>query len=75
MQQIMYLRMRLQAGEDQWGTEESDINAILCRRSIPQLRATFFAYRQEDCVNKDLKESIESECSGSVKDGYLAISK
>lgn len=62
-----------QAGADQWGTEEADINAVLCRRNVMQLRATFQAY--QEIAGQDIKEAIESECSGSLQDGYIAISK
>jgi annexin A7/11 len=62
-----------EAGEAQWGTDESAFNAVLCSRSIAQLRATFNVYKQ--VAGKDIQESIESETSGTLKDGLLAIVK
>ena len=61
----------LQAGEAQWGTDEAEIQAILCSRSYAQLRATFKAY--EGIAGKDIEEAISSETHGSLQDGYLAI--
>jgi len=61
------------AGEEQWGTDEAEIGAILASRSYDQLRAIFVAY--EGISERSLIEAIECECSGNIKDGYLAIVK
>ncbi len=63
----------LQAGEEQWGTDEAEIQSILCTRSYPQLRATMAAYK--DIAERSLEEAVKSECSGTLEDGYLAIRK
>lgn len=62
-----------EAGEGQWGTDESAFNAVLCARSIVQLRATFAAYKQ--VTGKDIENAIDSETSGALKEGLLAIVK
>ncbi|KAK2170589.1 hypothetical protein NP493_1146g00000 [Ridgeia piscesae] len=59
------------AGEGQFGTDESTINMVLCSRSFPQLRATFHAYKE--IADKDLEDAIEAETSGSLQDGFIAI--
>lgn len=61
------------AGEARWGTEEADLNAILCLRSYCQLIETFNCFEQ--IAGKTIEESISDECSGALKDGYLAIVK
>ncbi len=62
-----------QAGEGQMGTDEAEINRVLSLRNYMQLRATFDAYA--DIAGKDIEEAIESETSGSLQDGFLAIGK
>jgi len=61
----------LDAGEARWGTDEADLNAILCLRSRVQLKLTFREF--EELTGKTIEESIEEECSGDLKEGYLAI--
>lgn len=61
------------AGEDQWGTDEAAIQSVLCQRNYAQLRATWVKYAE--IAGKDLIEVLESETSGSVKDGYTAVVK
>jgi len=61
----------LDAGEARWGTDEIELNAILCLRSRPQLKLTFREF--EELAGKTMEESIEEECSGDLKEGYLAI--
>lgn len=59
------------AGEKQLGTDEAVFNAVLCSRSYTQLRATFHQYKV--LSKKDISQSIESEMSGCLKEGFLAI--
>ncbi|KAI0207621.1 Annexin A7 [Lamellibrachia satsuma] len=59
------------AGEGQFGTDESVINMVLCSRSFPQLRATFDSYK--DLADRDIEDAIEAETSGSLQDGFVAI--
>lgn len=53
------------------GTDESVFNAILCARSFAHLRAVFDKYKSAH--GKTIDQVIESETSGTLKDGYLAI--
>jgi hypothetical protein len=62
-----------EAGEGQYGTDESAFNLVLCSRSTSQLRATFNAYKQ--IAGRDIEDSIISETSGTLQEGYLAIVK
>lgn len=61
----------LDAGEGVWGTEEADINAVLCLNSPAQLKRTLDKY--EALTGRTVEEAIDNECSGSLKEGYLAI--
>jgi hypothetical protein len=72
-QYFIHLVDNVQAGEGAWGTEEADMNAVLCLSSPGQLRATMDKY--EELAGKTMEEAIRSECSGTLKEGYLAIGK
>lgn len=61
------------AGEARWGTDESAFNAVFVPRSLPQLRVTFEEY---DAISKrGIVGAIESEMSGDLKKGFLALVK
>lgn len=62
-----------EAGEKQWGTNESQFNAILASRSLPQLKAVFDAYKR--LYNRDIEQVIASEMSGDLLSGMLSIVK
>jgi len=61
------------AGEGQWGTDEADIHTVLALRNYAQLRATFDAY--SSIADRQIEEAIESETSGTLQEGFLAIVK
>ena len=65
--------LSFQAGADKIGTDESEFNRVLCLRSYPQLRQMFQSYRIK--YGKEIESVIDSETSGYIKDGYLAIGK
>lgn len=62
-----------QAGEKQWGTDESKFNHILATRSFPQLRATFDEYIKVS--QRDILNSIDREMSGDLKEGFKTVVK
>ncbi len=61
----------LRAGELKVGTDESTFNRILCQRNFPQIRLICQEY--EKMTGNSLEKAIESEFSGDIKDGLIAI--
>ncbi|CAB3401596.1 unnamed protein product [Caenorhabditis bovis] len=64
-------RRLYQAGEKRLGTDESTFNAILASQNFNQLRLVFEEYAK--VANHQIEKAIESEFSGDVRDGLLAI--
>jgi len=63
----------LDAGENSLGTDESRFNVIMASQSFDQLSCVFDQYDQ--ISEKSIEEAIESEFSGDIKEGLLAIVK
>ncbi|ESO07040.1 hypothetical protein HELRODRAFT_111023 [Helobdella robusta] len=59
------------AGIKMLGTDEAVFNRIFCTRSYPHLKAVFERYRLD--TKKGIADSIESEMSGSLREGFLAL--
>lgn len=61
-----------EAGEGQLGTDESKFMSIICQRSYPHLRKVFKQY-QAISDGKDIEDAVQSEFSGPLQEGLLAI--
>jgi len=64
----------INAGVNAWGTDEDAFKSILCRRSYEHLNLVFQKYK-EAREGTTLEEDIDSEMSGHLQNGLLAIVK
>uniref|UniRef100_T1IXL1 Annexin n=1 Tax=Strigamia maritima TaxID=126957 RepID=T1IXL1_STRMM len=62
-----------EAGEGQWGTDESVFNKILLNRNYAHLRRVFDVYEQE--FSRSMETVIEKEMSGDLQMAFLAVVK
>ncbi|XP_053739076.1 annexin A13, like [Synchiropus splendidus] len=60
-----------EAGEGQFGTDESTFSSILAHRNYLQLQATFKAY--ESLSGTDILDTIDAEAGGTLKDCYITL--
>ena len=61
------------AGEKRLGTDESRFNVVLASRSFSHLRLVFDEY--QTLTQHTMEQAIESEMSGDLRDGMVAIVK
>lgn len=61
----------IEAGVETLGTDETRFNVILASRSYPHLSKVLEQYAEQ--VGQDITETIESEMSGDLKEGMLAL--
>uniref|UniRef100_A0A8C6THS1 Annexin n=1 Tax=Neogobius melanostomus TaxID=47308 RepID=A0A8C6THS1_9GOBI len=61
----------IEAGEEQFGTDESTFNYILAMRNYLQLQATFKAYEQ--LSGTEILDAIKNETAGTLKKCYKAL--
>jgi annexin A7/11 len=59
------------AGEGQWGTDESEFNRVFMTSSPAQLRAVFDAYRE--ISSYDIRRVIEKEMSGDLEFAFVSL--
>ena len=62
-----------QAGEGQWGTDESVFNCMLVSRSYAHLGAVFKQYQAT--TGRSIDAAIKREFSGDIERGLLALAK
>lgn len=63
----------LAAGEKRFGTDESVFNSVLCSRSRSHIRAVNDEYFK--LTAHKLEQAIDSEMSGDLRSGMIAIRK
>jgi len=66
-------RSLYRAGERRLGTDESTFNSILAAQNFNQLRLVFDEY--QTASGHSIEQAIQSEFSGDIKEGFLAIIK